>query len=69
MIELTLDEVRALLSRAVDRAGSQRAFGTQAGVSACYVNDVLKGRRTPGRRMLDALALDKIERFVSRERS
>lgn len=69
MIELTIDDVRARLSRAVDEAGSQRAFGARAGISGCYVNDVLKGRRQPGRRMLDALDLDKIERFVSRARS
>lgn len=69
MIELSRDEIRARLSLAVREAGSQRAFATQAGVSACYVNDVIHGRRAPGARMLAALDVQRIERYVSKERA
>jgi DNA-binding transcriptional regulator YdaS (Cro superfamily) len=69
VIELSRDEIRQRLSLAVREAGSQRAFAMHAGVSACYVNDVLHGRRAPGARMLAALDVQRIERFVSKERS
>lgn len=65
MTDLTQDDVRARLSRAIREAGSQRAFATLAGVSPAYVSDVVAGRRAPGASILAALDLVRVERFVS----
>lgn len=53
-----LDRLRA----AIELAGSQKRFAEQHGISLQYVNDVLRKRREPGQKILDALG---IERFVN----
>jgi transcriptional regulator with XRE-family HTH domain len=45
-------EVVELLRRACAKAGSQRAWARQHGVSVAYVSDVLRGRRDPGKSIL-----------------
>jgi hypothetical protein len=42
-------------------AGLQVAFAQDNDLSAAYVSDVLRGRREPGRKILDAVG---VERFV-----
>ena len=68
MTDMTRDDVRAMLAQAVRDAGSQKAFALRAGVSRPYLNDVLAGRREPGERLLDAIAVQRVERFVSLRR-
>ncbi|CAX25993.1 protein of unknown function [Methylorubrum extorquens DM4] len=68
MTDLTYDDVRARLSTAIREAGSQKAFAEQAGVSRPYLNDVIAGRRPAGDRVLAALDLRRVERFVSLRR-
>lgn len=57
---LTLDEVLSILRRAVESAGSHQAFAAKSGVSAAYIGDCLRGQRTPGGKILDALGLEKV---------
>ncbi|MGN7127008.1 helix-turn-helix domain-containing protein [Methylorubrum thiocyanatum] len=68
MTDLDHDDVRALLSAAIREAGSQREFAALAGVSAGFLSDVVHGRRAPGERVLNALHLRRVERFVSLRR-
>ena len=48
------------LRAAIDAAGSQVAFAEKHGVSLQYVNDVVRGRREPGQKILDALGIEKL---------
>jgi len=64
MTDLTRDDVRHRLSQAIRDAGSQRAFAVRAGISQANLNDILHGRRAMGERVLAALDLRRIERFV-----
>ena len=57
---MTVEDVRRILSEACRKAGSQVAWAQAHGVSAPYVNDVLRGNREPGNKILDALELDKV---------
>lgn len=65
MTDLTRDDVRVRLSQAIRDAGSQRAFAERAGVRQSHLSDILHGRRDMGERVLAALDLRKVERFVS----
>lgn len=57
-----LDPVAELM-RAVEAAGSQRAWARQHGISLGYVNDVLLGRREPGPAILAALGIVREVRY------
>jgi hypothetical protein len=50
---MNADEMRALLQKACDKAGSQSAFARKVGVSVAHVNAVLHGK-PPGRKILEA---------------
>lgn len=50
-----------VIRRAVEKAGSQKAFAKANGLSEPYVSDVMNGRRDPGPRILEAVGL---ERYV-----
>jgi len=41
-------------------AGLQAAFAQDNGLSAAYVNDVLRCRREPGKKILDAVGIERI---------
>lgn len=56
--------VLALLRREVARMGGQQCFARLHGISNAYVCDVLKRRREPGAKVLDALYLVKEVRYV-----
>lgn len=51
------------LERAIRKAGSAKAWATQAGVSEAYVSDVRLGRRDPGPAVLDALGLERVVQY------
>lgn len=57
---MTVDQVREILFRACEKAGSQRQWAMRYGLSNAYVNDVLSSRRDPGEGILVALGLRKI---------
>lgn len=50
-------ELIGLLTRRIEKAGSQSAWAKANGISAPYVNDVLNFRRAPGAKILAALGL------------
>ncbi len=64
-MELTRDDIRVRLSAAVRDLGSQKALAEKAGVSQTYLCDVLRGRREPGERLLAAIDLRRVDRFVN----
>jgi hypothetical protein len=41
-------------------AGLQTAFAQDNDLSGAYVNDVLRGRREPGKKILDAVGVERI---------
>jgi hypothetical protein len=56
------DEMRALLQKACDKAGSQSAFARKVGVGVAHVNAVLHGK--PGPQMLEALGLEERTEYI-----
>jgi hypothetical protein len=56
---MDIDQLKALLGNRCDQAGSQRAWASQNDISPAHVNDVLKGHRGPGAKILKALGLIK----------
>jgi DNA-binding transcriptional regulator YdaS (Cro superfamily) len=61
---LNEQEVLDLLHRAVERAGTQRAFARQHKMSVAYVNDVLHKRRPLADRILAAIGCERVERRI-----
>lgn len=64
----TTEEIREMLRAAIAEAGNQRAAAVKLGVSVAYLNDVIKGRAAPGRLILEALGLERIETIVYRRK-
>jgi hypothetical protein len=58
---MTADDVRELLKKACQKAGSNRAWAQANEVSPAYVSDVLLGRREPGPAILDPFGLEAVE--------
>lgn len=63
---MNIDQVRKLLARECEKAGSQRAWARLAGLSVPYVSDVIRGRRDPGKSILHALKLKKYVTYAVR---
>lgn len=57
-------DVSALLRKACDDAGSQKAFASRAGVSAAFVHAVLSAKSAPSGSILRAIGLRKITRYT-----
>lgn len=55
---MNVSQVRTLLRKACDLAGSQAAWARDANVSRAYVSDVLGGYRMPGASILAPLGLE-----------
>ena len=47
------------LDRLCNNMGGQSSFAKAHGISTAYVNDILQGRRLPGKKILDALGFEK----------
>lgn len=62
---MTRQAFEQILTRFIERAGSQRAAAQQLGVSAQYLCDVLKGRRAPGSKILEPLGLKRVVGYAS----
>lgn len=56
---MNIDAVIRSLRKQSQARGSQRALAKYLGVSPAYLSDVLKGRREPGPKILDALGMTK----------
>jgi hypothetical protein len=50
----------SLLESAIKKIGSQAEWADMHGISRSYVNDVVHGRRTGGKKILDALGVNKV---------
>jgi hypothetical protein len=64
---MTEAQVRELLRRNCQEAGSQQAWAALHGLSAPYVSDVLGGKRAPADAILGALGLQKVVIYHPRE--
>ncbi len=53
-------DVMRLLRSAVEQAGGQTSFARNADVNRTELNKVLKGKRTPNKKMIAALKLRKV---------
>lgn len=62
--EITLIDVFIALRKACMAAGGQSAWAEAHAMSPAYVSDVLNGRREPGAKILAALGLRKVVRYV-----
>lgn len=67
MKTLTAEDVRSLLRRECEDAGGQKAWATENGLSAAYVNDVLRDRRAPGDSIAEILGLSKVVGWRKKE--
>lgn len=56
------DELIAYIQSVIDTeyGGSQAAFAQDKEMSAAYVNDVLRNRREPGQKILDAVGVERV---------
>ena len=54
-----LDQLKAM----VVRAGTQQAVANDLHVSAVYLGDVLHGNRPPGKKILRALGLSRVDTY------
>lgn len=61
---ITQFDVFIEIRKACAAAGSQSAWAEANGMSPAYVSDVLNSRREPGAKILAALGLRKIVRYV-----
>ena len=57
-------EVRKMVQRACKDHGSLRSFAAHLGVSAAFVNDIVRGNREPSGKVLQHLGLSKDVRRV-----
>ncbi len=57
---ITIDEVRRRLQQQIDLHGSQTAAARNLGVSLAYLNDVIRGRREPGEKLLTPIGIQKV---------
>lgn len=60
MAEILPFRVHRMLMRAVDAAGSQKAFAEKVGVSAQFLHDVLRGRRNANAEILAAIGYERV---------
>lgn len=65
---LTVDDILRLLRKECDRAGSVRAWADAHDISEIYVGQVLRGDRTAGPKILEALCLERVYRKVPPKR-
>lgn len=64
---MDIDELRAVLAGACEKAGGQSAWAKSHGLSAPYISDILKKRREPGPQVLDALGFERIITYRAKE--
>ena len=60
---MTTDDVRDLLRRAISITGEQKAWADANHISQAYVSDVLARGREPGKKILNALGLERVTTY------
>lgn len=61
---VTENELRDILQKACEKAGSQKAWAGANDVSAGYVNDILQAKRGFGKSVLKALGYKELKQYV-----
>lgn len=56
-------EFIALLQSRVEEIGEQKQAAEQWGISCQFLNDLLRGRREPSKKILDAMGFVKVVRY------
>lgn len=56
----TLTDVLTLLETEFQLAGSAAVWARSKGLAPGYVSDVIHGRKEPGKKILDALGLERV---------
>jgi hypothetical protein len=59
-------ELLLLMQRRVEQAGSIAAWAAAHGLSSSYAHDVLRNRALPGKRILDALDVERVVTYRPR---
>jgi transcriptional regulator with XRE-family HTH domain len=67
MHAITEQQLTQLLRLAVERNGSQKVVASRLGISPQYLNDILRGRREPGEKVLKALGYRREVRYIPTE--
>jgi predicted DNA-binding protein (UPF0251 family) len=67
-IEMTKEQVIALIARKVKEFGSQEIAAEQWGISKSTLSEVLSGKHSPGQKLLDALGLEHIDKYRWRKK-
>ena len=57
MKRMTTEQLRSMLIKRCEYPRTQAAFARELGVSLSYLNQVMRGAREPGKKMLRALGL------------
>lgn len=60
---MTSEELRAILSLAVEQAGSQVKWAELHGVTQGFVSQVLRGESQPSQKILNALGLESVTSY------
>lgn len=64
---MTEEQVYQLLLGEIKRAGGQRAFAQQIGVTPSYINDVVNRRRLMSDRILAEIGIERVVTYTYRE--
>lgn len=64
---MDIKQVRDILRRECEKAGSAKAWAQSAGLSGAYVSDVLNGRRDPAEAILSALGIERVVSYRRRK--
>lgn len=57
---ITAEDFRELLKTLTGIHGSQKELAYYLGISASYMNDLVRGRREPGPKVLKAMMLERV---------
>ena len=61
------DYIRSLVREAEQAAESRAALAAQWGISVQYINDVIRGYRDPGKKVLAALGYERVVLYRKKE--
>lgn len=64
---LTLEDVLDILRAGIKTHGTQANYADFLGITQGYINDMLKRKRDPGPKVLDALGLEKVVVYREKE--
>ena len=57
---MTLEEFLQYVRQLAREQGSQQALAAKCGINASWLSEILKGRRDPGKKLLDALGFRRV---------